>query len=106
MHGNESPTTQSVFDLLRSLQADKSLLKTFQLSIIPILNPDGAKAYTRFNANQVDLNRDAIDLSQIESRVLRKEFDEFSPDYAFNLHDQRTIFGVEAKPATLSLLAR
>ena len=105
MHGNESTTTKSVFDLLRYLQADESLLKTFQLSIIPILNPDGAKAYTRFNANQVDLNRDAIDLSQIESRVLRKEFDEFSPDYAFNLHDQRTIFGVEAKPATLSLLA-
>ena len=105
MHGNESTTTKSVFDLLRYLQSDKSLRETLQLSIIPILNPDGAKAYTRFNANQVDLNRDAIDLSQVESRILRKEFDEFSPDYAFNLHDQRTIFGVEAKPATISLLA-
>ena len=105
MHGNESTTTKSVFDLLRFLQSDKILLETLQLSIIPILNPDGAKSYTRLNANQVDLNRDAIDLSQVESRILRKEFDEFSPDYAFNLHDQRTIFGVEAKPATLSLLA-
>ena len=105
MHGNESTTTKSVFDLLRFLQSDKSLLETLQLSIIPILNPDGAKSYTRFNANQVDLNRDAIDLSQVESRILRKEFDEFSPDYAFNLHDQRTIFGVDTKPATLSLLA-
>ena len=105
MHGNESTTTKSVFDLLRYLQSDKDLLELLQLSIIPILNPDGAKSYTRFNANQVDLNRDAIDLSQVESRILRKEFDEFSPDYAFNLHDQRTIYGVEAKPATLSLLA-
>ena len=105
MHGNESTTTKSVFDLLRYLQSDKILLEALQLSIIPILNPDGAKSYTRFNANQVDLNRDAIDLSQVESRILRKEFDEFSPDYAFNLHDQRTIFGVEAKPATISLLA-
>ena len=105
MHGNESTTTKSLFDLLRYLQSDKSLLETVQLSIIPILNPDGAKSYTRLNANQVDLNRDAIDLSQVESRILRKEFDEFSPDYAFNLHDQRTIFGVETKPATISLLA-
>ena len=105
MHGNESTTTKSLFDLLRFLNTNPDWLDNLQLSIIPILNPDGAKAYTRVNANQVDLNRDAIDLSQIESRVLREEFDQFSPDYAFNLHDQRTIFGVNGKPATISLLA-
>ena len=105
MHGNESTTTKSLFDLLRFFNTNLDWLDNLQLSIIPILNPDGAKAYTRVNANQVDLNRDAIDLSQIESRVLREEFDRFSPDFAFNLHDQRTIFGVNDKPATLSLLA-
>ena len=105
MHGNESTTTKSLFDLLRFLNTNPDWLDQLHLSIIPILNPDGAKAYTRVNANQVDLNRDAIDLSQVESRVLREEFDQFSPDYAFNLHDQRTIFGVNGKPATVSLLA-
>ena len=105
MHGNESTTTKSLFDLLRFLNTNPEWLDKLQLSIIPILNPDGAKAYTRSNANQVDLNRDAIDLSQIESRVLREEFNRFPPDYAFNLHDQRTIFGVNGKPATVSLLA-
>jgi len=105
MHGNESTTTKSLFDLLRFLTTNPDWLDNIQLSIIPILNPDGAEAFTRVNANQVDLNRDAIDLSQIESRVLREEFDQFSPDYAFNLHDQRTIFGVNGKPATVSLLA-
>jgi hypothetical protein len=105
MHGNESTTTKSLFDLLNLLNTKPDWLDNLQLSIIPILNPDGAKAYTRENANQVDLNRDAIDLSQVESRLLRQEFDQFSPDYAFNLHDQRTIFGVNGKPATLSLLA-
>ena len=105
MHGNESTTTKSLFDLLRLLRTNPDWLENLQLSIIPILNPDGAKSYTRLNANQVDLNRDAIDLSQIESRVLRKEFDRFYPDFTFNLHDQRTIFGVNGKPATVSLLA-
>lgn len=105
MHGNESTTTKSLFDLLRFLNTNPDWLENLQLSIIPILNPDGAKAYMRANANQVDLNRDAIDLSQVESRVLRDEFDQFSPDYAFNLHDQRTIFGINGNPATLSLLA-
>ena len=105
MHGNESTTTKSLFDLLRFLNTNLDCLNNLQLSIIPILNPDGAKAYTRVNANQVDLNRDAIDLSQIESRVLREEFNQFSPDFALNLHDQRTIFGVNGKPATVSLLA-
>ena len=47
------------------------ILKACTLYIIPILNPDGAKAYTRLNANEVDLNRDAQDLSQPESKVLR-----------------------------------
>ena len=105
MHGNESTTTKSLFDLLNFLNTNPDWFDDLQLSIIPILNPDGAKAYTRVNANQVDLNRDAIELSQIESRVLREEFDRFSPDFAFNLHDQRTIFGVNGKPATVSLLA-
>ncbi|HQK39818.1 MAG TPA: peptidase M14, partial [Flavobacterium alvei] len=69
--------------------------------------PDGAKLYTRANANEVDLNRDSQDLTQPESRVLREAFECFKPDFCFNLHDQRTIFGVAStgKPATLSFLA-
>ena len=55
MHGNESTTTKSLLDLLRFLNTNPDWLDNLQLSIIPILNPDGAKAYTRVNANQVDL---------------------------------------------------
>ena len=52
-----------------------------------MVNPDGAKLYTRVNANEVDLNRDSVNLSQPESKVLRNVFEEFKPDYCFNLHD-------------------
>lgn len=111
MHGNESTTTKAVLDLVNFLTSKNSLaveiLKHCTLKIIPILSPDGAEAYTRINANQIDLNRDAQNLSQPESKVLRKIYDDFQPDFCFNLHDQRTIFnvGTTNKPATVSFLA-
>ena len=111
MHGNESTTTKGLFDFINVLrngsELAKNLLESFTFCCIPMLNPDGAKLYTRVNANNIDLNRDSQDLSQPESRVLRATFESFKPDFCFNLHDQRTIFGVSdtGKPATVSFLA-
>jgi hypothetical protein len=111
MHGNESTTTKGLLDFLNMLQDDyavaKNILKAYSFLIIPILNPDGAEVYTRVNANEIDLNRDFQDLSQPESRLLMQCFKTFKPDYCYNLHDQRSIFGVGAtgKPATISFLA-
>lgn len=111
MHGNESTTTKALFDFINVLNSGsdfaKKLLETFTFYCIPMLNPDGAMLYTRANANDVDLNRDSQNLTQPESKILRAVFEEFKPDYCFNLHDQRTIFGVSdtGKPATLSFLA-
>jgi hypothetical protein len=84
-----------------------TFLNHFTLLCFPILNPDGANVYTRENANGIDLNRDAKHLSQPESQVLRQAFDNFKPDYCFNMHDQRTIYGAgtTGKPATVSFLA-
>ncbi|MFD1095823.1 M14 family zinc carboxypeptidase [Salegentibacter chungangensis] len=113
MHGNESTTTKAVFDVLNAFIRLKGkeefvdeILRQCSIHIIPMLNPDGAEGYTRVNANQVDLNRDAAEMKEPETRVLRAEFDEFKPDFCLNLHDQRTIFNVgnTPKPATLSFL--
>ena len=111
MHGNESTTTKALFDLFNFLGQDSEeankIKKEFTLLCIPILNPDGAQVYTRVNANNIDLNRDSVNLSQPESLLLRKTFEDFKPDYCFNLHDQRTIFaaGDTKNPATVSFLA-
>ncbi|GAA3740075.1 M14 family metallopeptidase [Flavobacterium ginsengisoli] len=111
MHGNESTTTKALFDFINLLNDDtgfaKQMRDTFTFYCIPILNPDGARLYTRVNANEIDLNRDSQDLSQPESKVLREVFEKFKPDFCFNLHDQRTIFGAgtTGKPATVSFLA-
>ncbi|RNC87293.1 MAG: DUF2817 domain-containing protein [Winogradskyella sp.] len=111
MHGNESTTTKAIFDLLNAFLTHidelQQILNTCTLLILPILNPDGAQMYTRVNANKVDLNRDAQDLSQPESKVLRECFNRFQPNYCFNLHGQRTLFGAgnTGNSATLSFLS-
>jgi hypothetical protein len=113
MHGNESTTTKAVFDVFKAISDPnapyifKQLLKECRICVIPQLNPDGATAYTRVNAANVDLNRDAQLLTQPESRVLRKVFDAFEPDVCFNLHGQRTIYGLPTSgtPSVLSFLA-
>ena len=111
MHGNESTTTKSLLDFINFLHSKSeistNLLNTFTFCLLPMLNPDGAKLYTRENANGVDLNRDAKNLSQPESVILRNTFDSFQPSFCFNLHDQRTIYGVgnHGTPATVSFLA-
>ncbi|GGW63117.1 zinc carboxypeptidase [Winogradskyella epiphytica] len=111
MHGNESTSTKALLDCFNLFEIDNeisnAILNQCTLVVIPILNPDGAELYTRLNANQVDLNRDAQDLSQPESKVLRSVYNDFKPDFCFNLHGQRTIFGAGemGKVASLSFLS-
>lgn len=112
MHGNESTGTKSVMDLINYLHdsvdnISSQILLQCTIKIIPILNPDGAQYYTRLNAHKIDLNRDAISKFAKESQLLSTVLDNFTPDFCFNLHDQRSIFGVEGttNPATLSFLA-
>lgn len=111
MHGNESTTTKALFDVLNTLLSKDSnldyILQACTIYIIPILNPDGAFAYTRVNANQIDLNRDAQNLTQPESKVLRTAFNQFNPHFCYNLHGQRTIFsaGKTNNTATVSFLS-
>lgn len=110
MHGNESTTTRALVDLIAHLLAlgeAHPWQSQFSFLLVPQLNPDGAAQFTRVNANKVDLNRDAQNQTQPESRVLRILFDSFQPDFCFNLHDQRSIFGAgnSGKPAQVSFLA-
>lgn len=111
MHGNESTTTKALFDFINFLHSDtpesQAILNSFTFCLLPMVNPDGAAMYTRENAKGVDLNRDAQNLTQPESVVLRQVFETFQPHYAYNLHDQRTIFGAGESgfPATVSFLA-
>ncbi|MBE0424462.1 MAG: zinc carboxypeptidase [Lutibacter sp.] len=115
MHGNESTGTKALFDLFNFFEKNDNelseiiatILKNCTIQFIPLLNPDGAIKFTRENANNIDLNRDAVKKEAKESRLLRDVLDTFNPRFCFNLHDQRSIFNVEGtpNPATISFLA-
>src|SRR5690606_18083352 len=113
MHGNESTTTKALFDFFKFISQKEAFqneielfLENYSFYVFPILNPDGAKLYTRENANGIDLNRDAQNLSQKESQCLRKIFDKLNPSLCLNFHDQRSIYGFEnGNPATISFLS-
>lgn len=111
MHGNESTSTKAIVDFLSIIEQKNelvsSILDKLTIHIIPVLNPDGLMNYTRENANGVDLNRDALQLSEPESIILRNTIEDLMPDFCFNMHGQRTIFsaGYHPYPATMSFLS-
>ncbi|REG86382.1 M14 family zinc carboxypeptidase [Algoriphagus antarcticus] len=115
MHGNESTATMSLFDLFNFLEAIgdefdvlRNLLKSnLDLKFIPMINPDGAEAFKRRNALDIDLNRDAISQISPEAVILKRARDVFEPEFGFNLHDQQVYYNASGTPkqATISVLA-
>jgi hypothetical protein len=113
MHGDEPTHTAVLLDLASYLlqkpaapKADE-ILSNCTLYFIPMLNPDGAEAVQRYNAQGIDINRDARRLSTPEGRALRKAVETIKPQFGFNLHNQhaRTSVGHPPKPAAVSVLA-
>ena len=114
MHGNEPTATQALFDIFNFLASDKGfskekklILNKLSLFFIPMLNPDGTEVYKRRNAQEIDLNRDALRLSAPEAKILKKVRDETNAAYGFNLHDQNIYYtaGVSPNVATITFLA-
>ncbi len=70
MHGDEIVGRELMVKLIEDLTAHygsdpriTSLMDHYQIYILPSMNPDGAAARTRFNANGVDLNRSFPDFT-------------------------------------------
>ena len=113
MHGDEPSATPALLDIADYLLANsdhpisRSILETYTLLMIPMLNPDGAEVYERFNGQGIDINRDALQLATPEGRLLKRIRDEHEPMLGFNLHDQdrMTTVGNTGRLATNSVLA-
>lgn len=115
MHGNEPTATMALMDIFNFLDAKddgmdsvRTLLRTHtSLYFIPMLNPDGADEYTRRNAMDVDVNRDAREGATVEGDMLINAAKTVQPDYGFNLHDQNIYYNVPgtSNPVTIALLA-
>ena len=113
MHGNESTATAALMDLLNFIAAQPqknwrdNWLNKVSIRLIPMVNPDGAAAGSRFNSMGIDINRDAKALQSPEGRLLMQAAKEFKPNFGLNLHDQNRFYAVgdTNKQATISLLA-
>jgi hypothetical protein len=113
MHGDEPTATAALFDVLQYVRTNRQrphvarLLDALTLHVVPMLNPDGAEAPQRRNAQGIDINRDALRLQTPEGRALKALRDRVNPPIGFNLHNQnwRTSVGDTGQPAAMSLLA-
>lgn len=113
MHGDESAASMALVDFLAWVASEDTsavrdrLLRSVTVTLVPMLNPDGAELFQRHNAVGVDINRDARRLATPEARALKALHDRLKPQFGFNLHDQnaRTTVGAGGRQAGIALLA-
>lgn len=106
-HGNEQLTTEGALEFVKHLGTGKSgdVLAGVNILVLPMLNADGAmgdvnfplddyqargdRNMTRYNAEEVDLNRDHVAKIQPETRALHDNvMRKYSIDYMIDLHHQ------------------
>jgi hypothetical protein len=112
MHGDEPTHTAVLLQLLHFLAAPsvpavaRRIMDACTLSMIPMLNPDGAERWTRRNAQDIDVNRDARHRQTPEGRALWAAVEQIQPAFGFNLHNQnrRTAVAGSGRAAAVSLL--
>ena len=112
MHGDEPTATSALIDMFAYFQTHREekwvqeIEKSLTLRAVPMLNPDGAEAYKRHNLQDIDINRDALDLRTPEGQLLKRLRDDWNPVIGLNLHNQGalTTVGRTPKQAAISLL--
>ncbi|NMH70989.1 carboxypeptidase [Bacillus sp. RO3] len=105
-HGNEALTTEGALQFIKHLTSNskgvKEMLQKVNILVAPRLNVDGAEGdvnfsleeyvagtHTRYNANNVDLNRDHVDRNQPETKALHENvLQKYMPDFMIDLHHQ------------------
>ena len=106
-HGNEQLTTEGILEFIKHLGTGKTkgVLDGVNILVVPMLNADGAmgdvnfslddyiasgdRNLTRYNANEVDLNRDHVDRIQPETQALHENvLGKYDIDYMIDLHHQ------------------
>ncbi|CAM4178730.1 peptidase M14 [Cytophagaceae bacterium 50C-KIRBA] len=106
MHGDEATATMALADIFLFLSQNESKWSNFKkelhqkvsIFIIPQLNADGAKRWTRETALGIDMNRDALTQNSPEAKILARWLDEITPIFSFNLHDQNRLYSAGKTP--------
>ncbi len=88
-HGNEPSGKEAALVLLKeiAIARDNSPFSNIDLYLIPCLNPDGNESAKRFNANDSDLNRNHLILSEPEVITLHNVYNRIKPEVTLDVHE-------------------
>ena len=99
IHGDEPAGTPLAKHLVDYLNENSDLLIGRKAVILPVANPDGLAAQERFNANEVDLNRNfpadnrtkdkelgPSPLSEPESHIINELIQQYKPGRIVSIH--------------------
>lgn len=125
-HGNEQLTTEGALEFIKHLGTGKTkgVLDNVNVLVIPMLNADGAmgdvnfsldnyladgdRHLTRYNANEVDLNREHAKATvemEPEAKALHENvFEKYDIDYMIDLHHQGTRSATDGELVSGSIL--
>jgi len=88
-HGDERTGYEVALRLARDLSLGdlRPLLDDIEVTIVPVLNPVGMRAGTRFNGSGFDPNRDHVSLEAPANRVLWELHEAIEPHVVLDLHE-------------------
>jgi len=100
IHGNESAGTPIARRMIQFIRDSDDMLAQHKIVIMPMVNPDGFYHNKRYNANDVDLNRNFVafnrvnnkrngphGLSEPESRVIQETILKYKPNRIIVFHE-------------------
>ena len=91
-HGDEPSSKEAALIVARRLlNEDTGLLKNLDLILVPQVNPDGSDAGIRRNANDMDLNRNHVILSEPESNAVHQLFLDWMPEITLDVHEYNAV---------------
>lgn len=88
-HGNEQAGKEGALLLAYELIKPeyRYLFDRIDLALVPQVNPDGSEVNERRNANDVDLNRNHLILSEPETMALHALFDQYLFEVTLDVHE-------------------
>jgi hypothetical protein len=88
-HGNEQSGKEGALILAENLLKPefRYLFDRIDLALIPQVNPDGSELNQRRNANDMDLNRNHLILTEPETMALHRFFDQYLFQVSMDVHE-------------------
>ncbi len=88
-HGNEQSGKEAALLLAAELlkPENRYLFDRIDLALVPQVNPDGSELNQRRNANQMDLNRNHLILTEPETMALHALFDRYRFEVTLDVHE-------------------